>query len=233
MGRALEAAGFAVLNVGYDSRRKSLDHLADDVRRHVAGFAAARAGPVHLVTHSMGGLVARAALARDRPDRLGRVVMLGPPNNGSEVADLFRNRSAYRRAFGPAGLQLATGQAASLAARFGPVDYEVGVVAGNRSVYALASLLVLPGPNDGRVTVRGTRLEGMADHVVVPAAHPWLMRDRGAIGQTIAFLRTGRFLHGPTGARAPDDARGPIGVATGSRPFPPWRGGARGRGPTP
>jgi hypothetical protein len=73
-----------------------------------------------------------------------------------------------------------------------PVDYPVGIIAGNRSVYPLASAL-LPKPNDGRVSVEGTKLDGMADHVVVGAAHPWLPRNASAIAQTIAFLKDGRF----------------------------------------
>lgn len=193
MARALGRAGYRTLNLGYASRRKPLDDLSDDIHDAVQGFAAGLDGPVHFVTHSMGGLLARVYLARRRPLRLGRVVMIAPPNRGSEVADLLQARAAYRAVFGPAGQQLTTAHGTALPSRLGPVDYEVGVIAGDRTVNPLLSLLVLRGANDGKITVRSTRLEGMADHVVVRASHPFVMRDGAAVALTIGFLRHGRF----------------------------------------
>ena len=140
----------------------------------------------------MGGLLARVYLARYRPVRLGRVVMLGTPNGGSEIADRLGNLIAYRAFFGPAGRQLGTVRDAALDAMLPPVDYPVGIIAGNRSIYPLASAM-LPRPNDGRVSVENTKLDGMADHIVIGASHPGLPRNRLAIEQTITFLRDGRF----------------------------------------
>jgi hypothetical protein len=140
----------------------------------------------------MGGLLARVYLARYRPEQLGRVVMLGTPNGGSEIADRLKNISAYRAFFGPAGQQLGTQRDSAIAALFPPVDYPVGIIAGDRSIDPIASAF-LPKPHDGRVSVANTRLDGMADHVVIATAHPWLMRNSLAIEQTIAFLRDGRF----------------------------------------
>jgi pimeloyl-ACP methyl ester carboxylesterase len=140
----------------------------------------------------MGGLLARAYLARYRPRRLGRVVMLGTPNSGSEIADRLKNVRAYRAWFGPAGQQLITERDAALDAILPPVDYPVGIIAGSRSVYPISSVF-LPKPHDGRVSVENTRLDGMMDHVVIAVSHPSLVRNRLALQQTIAFLRDGRF----------------------------------------
>jgi pimeloyl-ACP methyl ester carboxylesterase len=192
MQRAIEQAGFVTLNLDYASRRKRLDALAADCHPAIADFAARHDGPIHLVGHSMGGLLARVYLDKYRPEQLGRVVMLGTPNGGSEVADLLKDLAIYRRAFGPAGLQLTTEQDDTLTS-LPPLDYPVGIIAGNRTISPISSLLILPGPNDGRVSVRSTRLEGMADHVVVKSSHTWLVRHSAAIDQTIAFLRDGRF----------------------------------------
>jgi pimeloyl-ACP methyl ester carboxylesterase len=140
----------------------------------------------------MGGLLARVYIARYRPTRLGRVVMLGTPNSGSEIADRLKHIGAYRAWFGPAGPQLVTQRDATIAAMFPPVDYPVGIIAGNRSVDPIMSAF-LPKPHDGRVSVENTRLDGMADHIIVGTSHPWLIRNGRAIEQTITFVRDGSF----------------------------------------
>jgi triacylglycerol esterase/lipase EstA (alpha/beta hydrolase family) len=140
----------------------------------------------------MGGQLARIYVARHRPKRLGRVVMLGTPNGGSEIADRLKHIGAYRAWFGPAGQQLVTQRDANVAAMFPPVDYPTGIIAGNRSIYPITSAL-LPKPHDGRVSVENTKLDGMADHIVIETSHPWLVRNGPAIAQTIAFLQDGRF----------------------------------------
>ena len=192
MQAALEAVGFATLNQDYASRRKALEALAEDIHPAIAGFANGIDGSVHFVCHSMGGLLARAYLARYRPQRLGRVVMLGTPNGGSEIADRLKAFSAYRAFFGPAGQQLGTLRDAAINSILPSVDYSVGIIAGNRSIYPISSV-VLPKPHDGRVSVGNTGIDGMAGHIVVGTSHPWLVRNREAIAQTIAFLSDGRF----------------------------------------
>jgi len=195
MQTAIEASGLATLNVGYASRRKTLQALAEDIRPAIERFADSTEGSIHFVGHSMGGLLARVYLGRYRPKRLGRVVMLGTPNGGSEIADRLKHIGAYRAWFGPAGQQLITTRDATLDAILPPVDYSVGVIAGDRSIYPISSVF-LPKPHDGRVSVENTRLDGMVDHVVIGVSHPSLARSRLAIDQTIAFLRHGRFNGG-------------------------------------
>ena len=192
MELALQATGFATLNLDYDSRRKALDALAEDIHPAVDLFASGLDGSVHFVCHSMGGLLARTYLARHRPPRLGRVVMLGTPNGGSEIADRLQNFSAYRAFFGPAGQQLVTRRDAATSALLPAIDYPTGIIAGNRSIYPITSM-GLPRPHDGRVSVANSRLDGMADHIVIRTSHPWLVRNREAIAQTIMFLRNRKF----------------------------------------
>jgi pimeloyl-ACP methyl ester carboxylesterase len=192
MQTAIAASGFVTLNLDYASRRKALESLAEDIHPAIELFADGIDGSTHFVGHSMGGLLVRAYLARYRPKRLGRVVMLGTPNSGSEIADRLKNVLPYRAWFGPAGQQLITTRDATLDAILPPVDYPVGVIAGDRSIYPVSSVF-LPKPHDGRVSVENTRLDGMVDHIVINASHPGLVRSRLAIDQTIAFLRRGRF----------------------------------------
>jgi pimeloyl-ACP methyl ester carboxylesterase len=192
MQTALESTGFATLNLDYASRRKALEALAEDIHPAIQRFADGLDGSVHFICHSMGGLLARVYIARYRPKQLGRVVMLGTPNSGSEIADRLKDFGIYRAFFGPAGQQLGTQRDAAVEALFAPVDYPVGIIAGDRSIYPIASAF-LPKPHDGRVSVENTRLDRMVDHVVVHTSHPWLVRSGEAIAQTIAFLKEGRF----------------------------------------
>jgi len=132
MERALQRSGYATLNLDYASRKRPIEALVEDIHPAIAGFAE-NVGELHFVTHSMGGLLARAYLARYRPRRLQRVVMLGPPNNGSEVADLLKDLAPYRAFFGPAGQQLGT-RHIELHAGCPLPHCEVGIIAGNRTI---------------------------------------------------------------------------------------------------
>jgi triacylglycerol esterase/lipase EstA (alpha/beta hydrolase family) len=189
---ALQRLQFATLNLDYASRKKPLDALAADIAPDIASFAERTDGSIHFVGHSMGGLVIRVYLAKYRPPRLGRVVMLGTPNGGSEVADVLQRLAIYRAFYGPAGLQLSTQQDPALRA-LPPVDYDLGIVAGIGTIDPISSFLILPRPNDGKVSVQRTRLEGMMDHTVVKASHPGLLRHPVVIEQIISFLCKGRF----------------------------------------
>jgi pimeloyl-ACP methyl ester carboxylesterase len=201
--KALQAWGFATLNLDYASRRKTLEALAADIHPDITAFANSIGGPLHFVAHSMGGLLTRVYVARHRPAALGRVVMLGTPNGGSEVADLLKHLSLYRAFYGPAGQQLTTLQDDHLTS-LPPLDYAVGIIAGISAIDPIASRFILPRPNDGRVSVQSSRLADMTDHMTVKASHTGLVRHRVAIDQTIAFLREGRFKPSEGCAMRPD-----------------------------
>ena len=193
MERALQRAGYATLNLDYASRKRPIEALVEDIHPAIAEFSR-NVGDLHFVTHSMGGLLARAYLARYRPAGLARVVMLGPPNNGSEVADLLKDLAPYRAFFGPAGQQLGTQHSEFLAGL--PLPHcAVGIIAGNRTIAPVSSFFIVPRPNDGKVSVASTKLEGMADHIVLKTSHSLMMLHRGTIDQTIAFLHEGQFAH--------------------------------------
>ena len=190
MEQALNTAGYRVINHGYPSRKHNVATLAETeipaALSHCQG-----ADAVHFVTHSLGGILVRYFLAENNFPELGKVVMLGPPNQGSHVVDRMHNIPGYKLINGKAGMQLGTGSD-NLPERLPPADFESGVIAGTRSINLILSLM-LPGPNDGKVTVEHTRLDGMADHITVPVSHPFLMRNRQVIRQVLFFLATGQF----------------------------------------
>jgi pimeloyl-ACP methyl ester carboxylesterase len=190
--RALAADGYRTLNLDYPARKACIADIVAALHEAISHFAGACDGRLHFVTHSMGGLVARAYIARHRPKRLGHVVTLAPPNEGSEIADLLGTNALYRGFFGPAGAELVTARPEALCKLLGEVDYPLGVIAGDRSLDPLGWLL-LPGANDGRVSVERTRVAGMADHIIIHGTHTLIMNNREAIAQTRHFLKHGRF----------------------------------------
>jgi pimeloyl-ACP methyl ester carboxylesterase len=198
MEATLTLAGYQVENLDYPSRDANIEHLAGAViPAGAARCAAAEASPVHFVTHSLGGILVRYYLASNRLENLGRVVMLGPPNQGSEVADALMEVPGYAAFNGPAGRQLGT-DTNSIPRSLGPVDFPLGVVAGTQTINYLLSQL-LPNPDDGKVSVESTKVDGMADHISLSVSHPFLMQRDEVIAQVLAFLAEGRFNHPSAG----------------------------------
>lgn len=191
MARFLKKEGYSVLNLDYPSTRFSVEALADGLRAELEE-AGRRWGRLHFVTHSMGGIVMRQLRKSKGRFAMGRCVMLSPPNRGSHVVDRLGDWAPFGWINGPAGRQLRTGPE-GLPERLGPVDFECGVLTGSRSVNLILSL-ILPSPNDGKVAVSHAGVEGQADFKVLPASHPFIMKNRWAMENTLAFLRNGAFL---------------------------------------
>src|SRR5882724_4080594 len=188
----LRRENYRVINVAYPSTRISVqdaaDHWLGDVLRQQTTDPAVK---IHFVAHSLGGIVLRQYLTNHKIENLGRVVMLAPPNQGSELADRLRNNCLYQLTTGPAGQQLGTGDA-SVPKQLGPVDFELGVIAGDRSLNPLFSAWI-PGPDDGKVSVRSTQIPGMQDFLVVHRTHTWMAWSRQLGGAVVQFLRDGCF----------------------------------------
>jgi hypothetical protein len=194
MERALAEAGYKVRNLDYPSRTASIQKLADDaIGKAVGDCQRDGATKIDFVTHSLGGILVRSYLAHHSISSLGRVVMLAPPNQGSEVVDKLGWLFLFKWINGPAGNELGTDEN-SMPNKLGPANFPVGIIAGDRSINWINSLLI-PGSDDGKVSVERTKLAGMTDHIVIHATHPLIMCNREAVRQTVQFLRTGNFDH--------------------------------------
>ena len=184
--------GYHVVNVNYPSRKHTIEILANSyIPTAIEKCQAIDAQSIHFVTHSMGGILARYFLANNTVDQLGHVVMLSPPNQGSEVVDKLKDIPGFVEINGPAGQQLGT-SIESLPNMLGPVEFPVGIITGNKSINLILSLLI-PGDDDGKVSIKRAKIEGMTDFLVVSHTHPMIMLSDKVIRQTTYFIRHGRF----------------------------------------
>lgn len=195
LARTLRRAGYRPVELGYDSWGKSLEEICERLQPRFAQLAQRGTAPLHLVGHSMGGLVARALIHRQRPTELGKVVMLGTPNGGSEIADFLDRTALLRPILGRAAPVLITRRPSRIDALLGDITYPVGIIAGNRPIMPIAAARFLPLPCDGKVSVASTRLAEAADHIVLPLSHSMLPYHASAHRQILHFLEHGRFAH--------------------------------------
>jgi pimeloyl-ACP methyl ester carboxylesterase len=188
---ALTEAGFRTCNLAYPSTDHPIVDLAENFVLPALSACRENGRPLNFVTHSMGGIIVRY-LATAHPELpIGRVVMLSPPNRGSEVVDKLGSFGLFHFINGPAGTELGTGPD-SLPNRLAPPAFELGIITGDRTINPLLSLLI-PGDDDGKVAVERAKLAGMRDFLVIHASHPLIMNNREAIAQTINFLQQGTF----------------------------------------
>jgi pimeloyl-ACP methyl ester carboxylesterase len=183
---------YHVSNIDYPSR----DHPIEDLAKLVVGQGIQEctkqsASKINFVTHSLGGILVRVYLKSNHSKGIGRVVMLGPPNQGSEVVDNLKDTPGFELLNGPAGMELGT-RASDVPKSLGPVNFELGIIAGTRTINLILSSF-LPGRNDGKVSVESTKVEGMTDFVALPTTHPFMMKNKAVIDQTVHFLKYGEF----------------------------------------
>lgn len=195
LSKYLEERGYKTLNILYPSREQSLEDLSDFVHEKIIKDPNYKeTDTLNFVTHSMGGLIARYYIAKRQPKNLGKVVMLGPPNTGSEFADWLSETKIlapiFKSVFGPASGQLRT----DYKHIDGDITYPLGVIAGNVSINPL-SPWVLSGEHDGIVPVARTRIEGMSDHIVISATHSFMMFNSEVMQQAYNFLQHSKFDH--------------------------------------
>lgn len=191
LARAAGKAGYATFAPSYPHRR-SVEDIAAWLAPRVAAFEQGVEGPLHVITHSLGGLVARALIAAHPARNLGRVVMLAPPNQGSELADLLFRMKVARLVLGTSGRHLRTVRTAADEALLGTINYPVGVIAGDRALLPLP-FDIMPKPHDGKVSIAATRVTGLTDHLTLPVTHTLMVYNRRVIAAAIGFLAEGAF----------------------------------------
>ncbi len=195
MADYLQSLGYRVHNIDYPSTRYSIEELTDQIASQVIQKEIAANQPLHFVGHSMGALIIHHYIKQYRPENLGRVVALGPPFHGSPIVDYLGKYLWYQKLHGPAALELGTGLQ-GICHRLGSATYELGVIAGDKWFFLdwFFAKFWLAQPNDGKVTVASTHIEGCRDHIVLPVNHVFMPEYPSVIHQSACFLKHGQFL---------------------------------------
>lgn len=194
VSRYLKSHGYTVVNLDYPSTRYPIEHLSQTyIKMALDQCHQERMEKIHFVTHSLGGILVRYYLNNNPLPNIGRIVMLSPPNQGSEVVDKLKHLYIFKWLNGPAGQQLGT-DAYSIPNILPRLDLEIGIITGDRTINPILSWII-PGEDDGKVAVKRARLKGMKDFLVVHRSHPLIMNDLKVHQQIHHFIINGKFNH--------------------------------------
>jgi len=185
----LENAGYFVQRVGYRSLEQNPDEILMDISAQINQCCQKHSHNVHFVGHSLGGLMVRAYLQNNKVDKLGRVVLLGTPNQGTEAADHFNN-SWLMDILGPTAKTLGTNDKSFPKSLKAPY-YPVGIIAGEHK--SKFNDPVIPGKDDGLVSVEATKIDGMTDFIIIETGHSMMRYNSEVADQTIEFIKNGAF----------------------------------------
>lgn len=192
MAKRLSNAGFEVYNITYPYKKHTIQELSDFLNDKIIELGINKKSNVNFVGHSMGGLIIRAYINKYKPKNLHRVVMVGTPNHGSELADSFKDWTIYKIKFGSvSGKQIGT-NLEGLDKAFGPVNYDLGIIAGKTWSSPIFSR-ILPGDDDGIVTIKSTKLKGMHDHIIMNFSHTPGIQYKKVANMVISYLKNGKF----------------------------------------
>lgn len=184
--------GYQVLPLNCSIKKHSVQVLANSfLKNFIIKNCLNKKRKIHFITHSIGGIVVRKYLEDNHSLNIGKVVMLAPPNRGSEIMTLFSKMYFSRYLLGVSGKQISINDKAYLLSLEQKVSFDLGIIAGSHS--NLLSLWYLNRKNDGVVSVENTKILGMVEHLVLNQSHYSMLYSKEVLHQILFFLRCGKF----------------------------------------
>ena len=180
------ARDYEVHRLAYPSTKKVLDQLGEQIRSEAQGLCSTTP---NFLTHSMGGIILRVIKSTHPDFAVARVVMLGPPNHGSEIVDEWGDWKLFAQLNGPAGARLGRD---GIVTELPNVEFDLGIIAGSRSLNPYYSHLIT-GSDDGKVSIEATKVARMQDHIVLPVTHTLMMNSGEVLNQALHFFQNGYF----------------------------------------
>ncbi len=193
LARQVASHGHAVFNENYPSTSAPIKQLAEGLYLRIKPLCENLNKKLHFIAHSMGALITRYIIATYQPVNLGRVVFLAPPNQGSQLVDKLKWLWLFRKFCGPAGSEMGHGNDSFINSLPPKINFELGIIAGDRSIDPFYSWFLLSGKDDGKLTIEETKLDGMKEHIVIHANHTYMPQNQEAIDLTIRFIQHGSF----------------------------------------
>ena len=192
MAKFLNGNRYRTINIDYPSHQYDIETIANKyLKPAILGYCPEDNRKIHFVTHSLGGLILRHYLIDNQPKNLGRIVMIDPPNKGSEIADLINENPLSEKILGPVLPELTT-QIKELPSSIDILGIEIGIIAGTRSTNPITGELI-PGKDDSTVSVESTKLDNMTDFIEIPTGHSFIVDKKEVQTATLNFINTGKF----------------------------------------
>lgn len=188
---ALRLAHYTPVFFDYPSTQNSVQEIANhDLREKIRSLRYEE--KFHIVAHSLGAVLLRYYLQDHEIPNLGRVVMMAPGNKGSPALSLYKHIPLFGPALGPSGIQSADDEDSIAHSLPETISAETGIIAGCLSLDPV-SFFSMRWPHDGKITVEGTKLDNMKDHITLPTSHDTMLFDPAALYQAVYFLQHGHF----------------------------------------
>lgn len=178
------ALDYEVHRLAYPSTKKDLGQLGEQIRKKAKGLCSITP---NFLKHSMGGIILRVITSTHPDFAVARVVMLGPPNHGSEIVNELGDWKLFVQLNGPAGARFGSD---GIVTELPSVDFDLGIIAGSRSLNPYYSHLIT-GQDDGKVSIEATKVAGMKDHIVLPVTHTFMMNSGEVLNQALHFFQKG------------------------------------------
>ncbi|MCC2646219.1 MAG: alpha/beta fold hydrolase [Rickettsiaceae bacterium] len=188
----LVSHNYKVINIDYPSRQFNLTDITHKKVKPLIVECLNKEEKIHFVGYSMGGVITKHFIETHQVPNLGNVVFIASPIKGSDISAKLSKNSFFRLIFGPAAADLST-ESDFVKSLKEEIFYPLGIITASISHNPLTSLFLLPGPNDGTVTLASTRIKGIADHIIINANHNSIINLEETHKQVLSFLKNRSF----------------------------------------